>query len=47
MYKIKDGKCINADVNGSYNTLRKAFPNAFGNGIEGIGVYPKVIATLK
>ena len=47
MYKIKDGKCINADVNGSYNILRKAFPNAFGNGIEGIGVYPKVIATLK
>ena len=47
MYKIKNGKCINADVNGSYNILRKAFPNAFGNGIEGIGVYPKVIATLK
>ena len=47
MYKIKnESKEINADVNGSYNILRKAVPNVFNNGIEGIGVYPKVI-TLK
>lgn len=32
---------IHADVNGSYNTLRKAIPNAFGKGIEGVLVHPK------
>lgn len=47
LYKIKgENKSINADVNGSYNILRKAVPNAFADGIEGIGVYPKVL-TLK
>jgi putative transposase len=47
MYKLRgDYRRINADVNGSYNILRKAIPNAFSNGIEGIGVYPIVI-TMK
>ena len=27
------GQLINADVNGSYNILRKAIPNAFSDGI--------------
>lgn len=43
LYKIKKKKIyINSDVNGSYNILRKAFPNAFNDvdGIEGIGVCP-------
>ncbi|MGK7919510.1 MAG: hypothetical protein AB4080_05830 [Trichodesmium sp.] len=30
----------NADVNGSLNILRKAVPNAFSNGIEGVVVHP-------
>jgi putative transposase len=35
LYKSKQGCKINADVNGSYNIMRKALPNAFtGNGIE-------------
>lgn len=47
LYKIRGKKIfINADVNGSYNILRKAIPNAFIDGIEGIRVCPKVI-TLK
>jgi putative transposase len=32
---------IHADVNGSYNTMRKAIPDAFGKGIEGVLVHPK------
>lgn len=40
MYKSKEGKKINADVNGSYNIIRKEFPNAFGNGIEDVAVHP-------
>jgi putative transposase len=40
LYKTNDGMLINADVNGSYNILRKAIPNAFANGIEGVAVHP-------
>ena len=44
MFVSKEGRKINADVNGSYNILRKAIPNAFANGIEGVGVHPLVLA---
>ena len=44
IYKIKDSNVtLNADVNGSYNILRKAFPKTFVDGIEGFVVNPKVI----
>lgn len=47
LYKIKEHDVfINADVNGSYNILRKAIPNAFVNGIEGVVVHPKIIKIL-
>ena len=46
MFISKDGIKINADVNGSYNIMRKAIPNAFANGIEGVGVHPMVL-TIK
>ena len=35
------------DVNGSYNILRKAIPNVFIEGIEGLGVNPSIIKILK
>lgn len=41
MFQAHDGRLINADVNGSLNILRKAFPKAFANGIEGVAVHPK------
>ncbi len=41
LYRAKSGKCFNADVNGSYNILRKASPDAFGKGVEdGLVVHP-------
>ena len=47
LYKIKNSKVIiNADVNGSYNILRKAFPNIFIDGIEGFVVTPKIINVI-
>lgn len=46
MFVSKGGIHINADVNGSYNIMRKAIPNAFANGIEGVGVHPLVL-TIK
>jgi putative transposase len=40
LYRAADGRHINADVNGSYNTIRKVLPNAFGKGIAGAAVHP-------
>jgi putative transposase len=41
LYKIKGEKRqINADVNGSYNIMRKAVPEALMEGIEGLAVNP-------
>nr|WP_293207516.1 MULTISPECIES: transposase [unclassified Microcoleus] len=34
LYKTSTGQLINSDVNGSFNILRKAIPNAFGDGIR-------------
>lgn len=48
LFKSKDGTLINADVNGSANILRKAFPNAFtANGTEGIVVSPRRITPIR
>ena len=41
MFKSSDGRTINADVNGAYNILKKAFPEAFVDGIEGLRVVPR------
>lgn len=43
LFKTSKGIIINADVNGSFNILKKAIPNAFANGIEGLTVNPMVI----
>lgn len=40
LYRASDGKHINADVNGAYNIIRKVFPDAFSEGIEGVAVHP-------
>jgi IS605 OrfB family transposase len=40
LYKSKIGIKFNADINGSYNILRKVVPDAFGNGIKGVVVHP-------
>jgi putative transposase len=47
LFKSFNGRLINADVNGSYNIMKKAIPNAFANGIEGIGVCPEIIKISK
>lgn len=43
LYISKNAVKINADVNGSYNILRKAIPSVFNHGIEGFVVNPIVI----
>lgn len=41
-----NGIRINADVNGAYQILKKVIPNAFANGIEGVGLHPLIIKKL-
>ena len=43
LFVTKEGEEINADVNGSYQIMKKAFPNAFANGIVGVGLHPSVV----
>ena len=41
LFKSRKGAIINADVNGAYNILKKALPNAFpADGIEAVGLQP-------
>jgi putative transposase len=40
LYRSASGRQINADVNGAYNIIRKALPDAFGKGIAGAAVHP-------
>ena len=41
-----NGVQINADVNGAYQIMKKVIPNAFANGIEGVGLHPLTIKKL-
>ncbi|MEM9954137.1 MAG: transposase [Chloroflexota bacterium] len=44
LFKARTGKLINADVNASYNIIKKAFPNAFADGIADVlAVHPTLI----
>ena len=47
LFVSKNGIKINADVNGAYNIMKKAIPNVFANGIEGVGVHPSVLTVKK
>ena len=46
LFKSANGKLINADVNGSYNIMRKVVPNCIKNGIEGVVVHPIIITIM-
>lgn len=43
LFIAKKGECINADVNGSYQIMKKVFPNVFADGIVGAGSHPVII----
>ncbi|GAC1349628.1 MAG: RNA-guided endonuclease TnpB family protein [Ktedonobacteraceae bacterium] len=44
LYRASDGRRIHADINGSYNILRKAFSDSFGQEIGGPAVAPGRLA---
>ncbi len=47
LYRAQGGNLIQADVNGSLNIMRKAIPNAFCYGIEGVVVHPVRVTPSK
>ena len=40
LFVSNNGIKINADVNGAYQIMKKVFPNAFADGIEGVALHP-------
>lgn len=40
LFKSNKGILINADVNAAYQIVKKVSPNAFANGVEGVGLHP-------
>jgi putative transposase len=44
LYRTANGRHINADVNGAYNIIRKAAPEAFAQGSRGCVVHPVRLA---
>ena len=44
MFKSAKGTLIHADLQASYNIIKKAVPEAFADGIEGIGLYPRSLS---
>ena len=40
LFKSNDGTLINADVNGSYQIIKKVFPKAFADEIVGVDLHP-------
>jgi len=44
LFRTFNGKILNADVNGAYNIMKKAFPNSVSvDGIEAFGLMPQIL----
>ncbi|MHB8559908.1 MAG: zinc ribbon domain-containing protein, partial [Thermoplasmataceae archaeon] len=44
VFRSKNGILIHAVLQAVYNIIKKAVPEAFVNGIEGIGLYPRSLS---
>jgi len=44
IFRSRDGILMHADLNAVYNIIKKAIPEAFADGIEGIGLYPRSLS---
>ena len=47
LFRTFKGILINADVNDSYDIIKKAFPNAFSDGISVLRVNPESLSIFK
>ncbi len=46
LYKTRENKLLNADVNGSLNIIKKVIPDVFDQGIKGLPFNPVVVEPL-
>ena len=46
LYKTRENKLLNADVNGSFNIIKKVIPDVFDQGIKGLSFNPVVVDPL-
>jgi hypothetical protein len=46
LYKIGNSRLLNADINGSFNMMRKVIPDVFDQGIKGLPFNPVVLDPL-
>ncbi len=46
LYKTRENKLLNADVNGSFNIMKKVIPDVFDQGIKGLPFNPVVVDPL-
>nr|WP_293102017.1 zinc ribbon domain-containing protein [Okeania sp. SIO2F4] len=46
LYKTRKNKLLNADVNGSFNMIKKEIPDVFDQGIKGLPFNPVAINPL-
>ena len=44
VFQSADGTLMHADLNASYNIIKKAIPELKWNGIEGVGLYPRSLS---
>jgi putative transposase len=44
IFRLKNEILIHADHHASYNIIKKAVPEAFADGREGIGLYPRSLS---
>ena len=44
VFRSGNGTLIHTDLNASYNIIKKAVPEAFASGLEGIGLYPRSLS---
>jgi len=44
IFRSKNGILIHADLQAVYNIIKKAIPEAFADGMEGIGLYPRSLS---
>ena len=47
LYKSRNGKLLNADVNGSMNIVRKVIPDVYDQGIGGLPCSPVMVNPLR
>ncbi|MDJ0516185.1 MAG: hypothetical protein QNJ74_07960 [Trichodesmium sp. MO_231.B1] len=46
LYKTRENKLLNSDVNGSLNIIKKVIPDVFDQGIKGLPFNPVVVEPL-